>query len=79
VLTPGPDPGPRLKVLGPLGAVAQDSIWLSQPEQCAHLRWSLFLSVRTVEWHLRKVFAELRISFRMQLQRALPDGGRDMA
>jgi len=38
----------------------------------------LFLSVRTIEWHLRKVFTKLEISSRLQLQRALPDGGRDM-
>ena len=31
------------------------------------------LAVRTVEWHLRKVFTKLEISSRMQLQRALPD------
>jgi DNA-binding CsgD family transcriptional regulator len=30
--------------------------------------------VRTVEWHLRKVFTKLEISSRLQLQRALPDG-----
>jgi len=34
----------------------------------------LFLSVRTVEWHLRKVFTKLNISSRLQLQRVLPDG-----
>jgi DNA-binding NarL/FixJ family response regulator len=34
----------------------------------------LFLSPRTVEWHLRKVFIKLEISSRLQLQRALPDG-----
>jgi hypothetical protein len=31
--------------------------------------------LRTVEWHLRKVFSKLEISSRLQLQRALPDGG----
>jgi DNA-binding CsgD family transcriptional regulator/tetratricopeptide (TPR) repeat protein len=34
----------------------------------------LFLSTRTVEWHLSKVFAKLEISSRRQLRQALPDG-----
>ena len=45
---------------------------LSNPE----VSTQLFLSPRTVEWHLRKVFAKLDISPRKQLRGALPDAGR---
>jgi DNA-binding NarL/FixJ family response regulator len=42
---------------------------LSNPEIGAQL----FLSPRTVEWHLRKVFAKLEIESRKELANALPE------
>jgi DNA-binding CsgD family transcriptional regulator len=44
---------------------------LSNPEIGARL----FLSPRTVEWHLRHVFVKLDISSRRSLRDALPDTG----
>jgi DNA-binding NarL/FixJ family response regulator len=46
---------------------------LSNPEIGARL----FLSPRTVEWHLKKVFAKLAISSRMGLHDALPSADRE--
>jgi ATP/maltotriose-dependent transcriptional regulator MalT len=46
---------------------------LTNPEIGAEL----FLSSRTVEWHMRKIFTKLGISSRKGLQTALPGGDRN--
>ena len=42
----------------------------------AEIGAELFLSVRTIEWHLRKVFMKLGIASRKELKDALPSQGR---
>jgi DNA-binding CsgD family transcriptional regulator len=48
---------------------------LSNPEIGARL----FLSPRTVEWHLRKVFTKLGIQSRRELSSAFPSSGSELA
>jgi DNA-binding CsgD family transcriptional regulator len=71
----------RKRTVQPLSTLTAQEAYIAQlardgrsnPEIGAQL----FISVRTVEWHLRKVFTKLGISSRRELHDALPAGPAD--
>ena len=71
---PKRSPGPRDQLTQQeeqIARLARDG--LSNPETGAQL----FLSARTVEWHLRSIFTKLRIGSRRELHAALAQLGPD--
>ena len=71
---PKRSPGPRDQLTPQeeqIARLARDG--LSNPETGAQL----FLSARTVEWHLRSIFTKLRIGSRRELHAALAQLGPD--
>jgi hypothetical protein len=55
---------------------SQHSEALQSPQAMGEISTQLFISPRTVEWHLSKVFTKLGISSRHELRAALPDHNR---
>jgi Bacterial regulatory proteins, luxR family len=66
------DLGERREPLAGMGHLPWIDAWSDVPGQSGHAR--LFMSPRTVEYHLHKVFTKLAISSRNQLHRALANG-----